>query len=153
MSISQRLNNDASVEDLALGIVGLKGKCAPVKLAIWPFEAIRFGVIRNNLVIDLDDNLPALDYNMIVEPFAILGWSLEIVFYSVETAGLLGVLVGVVNLGFIAFSGPAFFLEPGVKVDAGVGSRSCHDLGLQFKVLKGAFVDFPSVEKVTAWSK
>ena len=73
--------------------MSLKRECAFVELAIRAIETFGFGIICNGLSVDLDLDSLALNDYVVVEPFVIANWCLEVVLNYINLPFSLGLCV------------------------------------------------------------
>ena len=142
--LRQSLYADVLEEDRTVGVMALQAKRALVQDAGEVFRLrlliFRLGVIDNDFVIHFDDDVLAFDANRLSPPFVVFGGGGVDVDDAVEAAGLFGVTVGVVDLGFVAVFGPSRFLVLCVEIDARVAAFEGHDVDSQFKIHEVFFV-------------
>ena len=156
----QGFDEQVFVIDAADGVVGLEGDGALAELASWHVLESRGGIptfgfspVGGDLAVDLDGDVLALDFDFVVEPLFVTNWGgVHDVFDRIETAGFLWVLVlGGVDLALVAIVWPAFLLELGVDVDAGVGSLLVGtqlDLGFENEVFEGGLSVCTNIKEV-----
>ena len=104
------------------------------KLPARAVEVIRLRVVRDDFVVDFDDDVFAFDNHVVLEPSSVRGDFLKVVLHIVQATGFFRIAMRVVDLCFVTAVRPAFLKVLGVEIDPRVGLGLCFDFGLKVKV-------------------
>ena len=146
---------DANILEMdgAARIVSLQGERPLVEFSsevLACFFIGGFGVVDDNLVVDLDNDLLAFDDDGFGIPFVVRDMLFQNVYNAVEASGSFGVALAVVHLGLETVFWPAFILILGVKIDSAVGAWFGFHFGAKFKIDEWLVV--ADVEQMAAWT-
>ena len=94
------------------------------------------GVFVGYLSVDSDCDLLSFDLDLVGEPFVVdMAWGFDI-FEALDTASLMPVILGGVDLTFVSNRGSSFFLIGGVDKDAGIGAFGGFNFAFKFEILE-----------------